>query len=130
MFGGSRCFQLFIYIVLCALSHSCVRIFATPWTIACQAPLSVGILQARILDLLPFPPSGDLPNPGVKARSPVLQADSLPSESPGKPTFTYIYTIWSMFLLSHSVSAMEGIESYAYLDNYYLSGVEKKTIVG
>ena len=90
----------------------------------------MGILQARILEWLPFPPSGDLPNPGIKARSPVLQADSLPSESPGKPIVTYIYTIWWMFLLSHSVSAMEGIESYAYLGNYYLRGVEKKTIVG
>ena len=43
-----------------------------------------GILQARILGGLPFPPPGDLPNPGIKPRSLTLQADSLPSEPPGK----------------------------------------------
>ena len=44
-----------------------------------------GILQARILNELPFPPPGDLPNPGIESGSPALQADSLPSEPPGKP---------------------------------------------
>ena len=42
-----------------------------------------GILQARILEWVAFPFSGDLPNPGIKPRSPALQADSLPSEPPG-----------------------------------------------
>ena len=44
-----------------------------------------GILQARILETV-FPSPGDLPNPGIKPRSPALQADSLPAEPPGKPT--------------------------------------------
>ena len=44
-----------------------------------------GILQARILEWLPFPSPGDLPNPGMEHESPALQADSLPSELPGKP---------------------------------------------
>ena len=48
----------------------------------------MGILQARILEWLPCPPSGDLPNPGIKPRSPSLQADSLSSDSPGKPQNT------------------------------------------
>ena len=39
-----------------------------------------GILQARILDWLPFPSPGNLSNPGIESRSPALQADSLPSE--------------------------------------------------
>ena len=43
-----------------------------------------GIFQTRIWSGLPFPSSGDLPNPGIKPRSPALQADSLPSETPGK----------------------------------------------
>ena len=64
------------------LSH--VRLFVTPWTAALQAPLSMGILQARILEWVAMPSPGDLPNPGIKPRSPALQADSLPSESPGK----------------------------------------------
>ena len=45
-----------------------------------------GILQARILEWIAFPSPGDLPNPGIKPRSPTLQADSLPAELPGKPT--------------------------------------------
>ena len=44
-----------------------------------------GILQARILEWIAFPFSGDLPNPGIKPRSSELQADSLPAESQGKP---------------------------------------------
>ena len=76
---------------LCA--HSLSRSdSATPWAVAHQAPLSMGILQARILEYcqggLPCPPSEDLPNPGIKPRSPTLQADFLPSEPPGKPMNT------------------------------------------
>ena len=43
-----------------------------------------GILQARILDGLPFPSPGDLPDPGIEPGSPALQADALTSEPPGK----------------------------------------------
>ena len=43
-----------------------------------------GVLQARILEWLPCPPPGNLPNPGIEPRSPTLQADSLPSGPPGK----------------------------------------------
>ena len=68
--------------VYCAQSLSHVQPFATPWTIASQAPLSMGILQAIILE---WAASGDFPNPGIEPRSPALQADSLPSELPGKP---------------------------------------------
>ena len=60
----------------------------TPWTTVCQTPLSMGILQARYWSRLPCPPPGDLPNPGIKSRSPALQADSLPSEPPGNPKNT------------------------------------------
>ena len=55
-----------------------------PWTVARQAPLSVGILQARILEWVAVPASRDLPNPGIEPMSPALQVDSLPSELPGK----------------------------------------------
>ena len=48
----------------------------------------MGILQAEILEWLPCLPSGDLPNSGIKPRSPALQVDSLPSELPGKPKNT------------------------------------------
>ena len=53
--------------------------------IAHKAPLSMGILQARIQSGLPCPSPGDLLNPWIEPRSPTLQADSLPCEAPGKP---------------------------------------------
>ena len=43
-----------------------------------------GIFQARMLEWVAFPSPGDLPNPGIEPRSPALEADSLPSEPPGK----------------------------------------------
>ena len=46
-----------------------------------------GILQARILEWVAFPFSRDLPNPGIEPRSPTVQADSLPAEPKGKPSF-------------------------------------------
>ena len=58
--------------------------FATPWTVACQAPLSMRFSRQEYWSGLPFPSSGHLPDPGIKPRFPVLQADSLPSEPPGK----------------------------------------------
>ena len=55
----------------------------TPWTAACQAPLSMGFSRQEYWSVLPFPSPGDLPNPGFKPRSPALQADSSSSEPPG-----------------------------------------------
>ena len=48
---------------------SCVRLFATPWTVAHQAPLSIGFSRQECWSGLPFPSPGDLPNPGVKPES-------------------------------------------------------------
>ena len=59
--------------------------FATPWTAARQAPLSVGFFRENYWNRLPHPPPGPLLNPGIKPRFPALQADSLPSEPPGEP---------------------------------------------
>ena len=58
--------------------------FVTPWTIAHQATLSMGFSRQEYWSGLPFPSPGDLPNPGIKPRSPALQADALTSEPPGK----------------------------------------------
>ena len=65
-------------------SLSCVWLFVTPWTVALQAPLSVGFHKQEYWNGLPFPSPGDLPNTGIELMSPVLQADSLSSESQGK----------------------------------------------
>ena len=62
------------------LSLRHVRLFATPWTAAHQAPPSTGFSRQEYQSRLPFPPPGELPNPGIKPMSPALQADSLPSE--------------------------------------------------
>ena len=48
-------------------------------------PLSMGFSREKYCSGSPFPSSGDLPNPGIKPRSPALQEDSLPSEPPGNP---------------------------------------------
>ena len=68
---------------MCVQSLSHVLLFVTPWTVARQTPLSMGILQARRLKWVPSP--GDLPNPGIEPMSPAFQADALTSEPPGKP---------------------------------------------
>ena len=65
-------------------SFSCVRLFLTPWTVAYQAPPSMGFSKQEYWSGLPFPSPGDLPNPGIELGSPVLQADALPSEPPEK----------------------------------------------
>ena len=80
--------KIIISIIVClsvkSLSH--VQLFATPWTVACQAPLSMGFSEQEYWSGLPFPSPGDLPNPGIEPRSPALQADALSSEPPGKPS--------------------------------------------
>ena len=76
--------QLILNIVV-ALSLSCLDYFATPWAVAHQAPLSMGFPRQEYWTGLPCPSPEDLPNPGIKPRSPELQVDSLPSEPPQKP---------------------------------------------
>ena len=66
------------------LSLGHVWLFGTPWTVAHKAPPSMGFSRQEYWSGLPFPFPGDLPNSGIEPRSPVLQADSLPSEPPGK----------------------------------------------
>ena len=56
----------------------------TPWTVALQAPLSMKFSRQECWSGLPFAPPGDLPDPGIEPKSPVLQSDSLPLEPSGK----------------------------------------------
>ena len=69
---------------MCLVAQSCLTLF-DPWTVAPPGPSVHGILQARILEWVAMPSSRDLPHPGMEPRSPATQADTLPSESPGKP---------------------------------------------
>ena len=61
-------------------SLSRVGLFATLWTIAHQALLSMGFSRQDYWSGLPFPSPGDLPDPGIEPRSPALEADALTSE--------------------------------------------------
>ena len=71
---------------VCMLSHfTCVRLFAAPWTVAWQAPLSMGFSRQEYWSGLPCPSPGDLSNLGIKPMSPTLQADSLLLRYQGSP---------------------------------------------
>ena len=70
--------------------------FATPWTVAHQAPPSMGFSRQEYWSGLPFPSPGDLPDPGIEPRSPTLQADALTSEPPGKPPMPPALGVWSL----------------------------------
>ena len=61
----------------------CSTRFLGPW----------GVSRPQYWSGLPCPPPGDLPNPGIKPRSPILQTDSLSSELPGNPDFTYTWNL-------------------------------------
>ena len=65
-------------------SLSRVRLFVTPWTVAYQAPLSMGFSRQGYWNGFPFLSLEDLPDPGIGPESPTLQADALLSEPPGK----------------------------------------------
>ena len=82
---GSTGWQWGIFQSLLRVSRWVVSDSLCPWTVAYQAPLSMGFSRQKYWSGLPFPSPGDLPNPGIKPWSPVLQADSLPSEPTGKP---------------------------------------------
>ena len=71
-------------------SLSRVQLFATPWTVAYQAPPSMGFPRQEYWSGLPFPSPGDLPNPGIKPGSPTFQADALTSEPPGTRTGLWV----------------------------------------
>ena len=75
----------------CMLSHFiCVRLFATPRTVACQAPLSMGFSRQEYWSGFPFPTPGDLPDPGVEPMSLIsLALGSLPLAPPAKPPKHY-----------------------------------------
>ena len=66
-------------------SLSRVRLFATPWAVARQAPLSMGFSRQEYWSGLPFLSPGDLPDSGIEPWSPALEADALTSEPPGNP---------------------------------------------
>ena len=70
---------------MCVFSPSVVSDSVTPWTVACQAPLSVGFPRQEYWSGLPFPSPGDLTHPGIEPTSPGLTGGLFIAEPPGKP---------------------------------------------
>ena len=83
---------------MCVCGHTHVQVqscltLETTWTVACQAPLSMGFPRQEYWSELPFPPPGDRPDPGIEPTSPALAGGFFTSESPGKPR-EYQYLKW------------------------------------
>ena len=79
-------------LMLSRFSH--VRLFATPWTVACKAPLSMEFSRQEHWSGLPCPSPADLPHPGIEPGSPESsewQADSLPLSHQGSPCIIHMY---------------------------------------
>ena len=77
---------------------SCVRLFGTLWTVACQAPLSMGFSRQEYWSELPFPSPGDLANPGIEPTSlasPALAGRFFTTASPGKPYLSLLRSNFS-----------------------------------
>ena len=89
---SSWCFESCRLICVCAQSLTGVWLFATPWTVAHQAPLSMGFQRQEYRSGLPFLSPGDLLNPGIKPGLLHCRQSLLSSESPGKPI--YIHSGW------------------------------------
>ena len=71
-------------VYICILNH--VRLLVTPWTVACQAPLSMEFSRKEYWSGFPFPSPGDLPHLGSEPGSPALQSDFFTTEPPGEPS--------------------------------------------
>ena len=101
------------------LSH--VLLFVTPWTVACQAPLSMEFSRQEYWSGLLFPPPGDLPNPGMESIFPALQADSLLFEPLGKPihiclcqSLSYVLLFATPWTVAHQTPLSMGFSRQEY----------------
>ena len=76
-----------------------VQLFVTPWSVAYQAPPSMGFSRQEYWSGLSFPSPGDVPNPGSEPRSPSLQADALPPEPSGRHVLLHIIKLYVYYML-------------------------------
>ena len=98
-------------------------LFVTPWTAAYQAPLSMEFSRQEYWSGLPFPFPVDLPNSGIKPKSPALQVDSLPTEPPGSPTTSERPSMTVSFNIGAPLSlSSKSHFLWTYSDFYFLSG--------
>ena len=108
------------YFKMCAWLLSRLLLFATPWAIARQAPLSMEILQAGILEWVAMPSSRGSSQSGIQLSSPALQVDSSLSEPPGKPILKWLLSN-SYFHIVYSVTKRWTILSKARTTGQELS---------
>ena len=120
--------------LLCSVAQSCLTL-CDPWTVVHQAPPSMGFSRQEYWSGLPFPPPGDLPNPGIEPRSPTLQADALTSAPPEKPfCFFNLYTKYIMRnagldeLQAGIKIAGRNIKNLRYIDDTTLMAESKKEL--
>ena len=85
------CVCVSVCVSLCFSCSDVSSSFVTPWTVARQAPQSMGFPRPEYWSRLPFAPPGDLPNPRIQPTSPALAGGFFTTESPGKPLKKYIY---------------------------------------
>ena len=93
MYGGFNFSTSFC----CFQSLSRVQLFATPWTVSRQAPLSMGFSRQEYWSGLPFPSPGDVPDPGIEPTCPALAGRFLTAEPPGKPQ-VMVYSFLNLLL--------------------------------
>ena len=94
---------------MCMFIH--VQLFATPWTVACQAPLSLGFPRQEYWSRLPFPSPGDFPTQGrvpESLLSPTLAGKFFTTESPGKPV---VHTWSTDFLQKYQDNSMKYVNT-------------------
>ena len=103
-------------------SFSCVQLLVTPWTIAYQAPQSMGFSRQEYWSGVPFPSPGDPPYPGVEPGSPALWADALSSKPPGKP-----HTMWKSLYKCSPVTSENCLEriSKFLMNEWMILGLNK-----
>ena len=85
---------------MCAQSPSGVLLFMTPWTVAHQAPQSMGFSRQEYWNGYPFPSPGDLPNIGTEPTSPALVVELFITEPPGKASIVFLDKLLSYKSLS------------------------------
>ena len=114
---------------MCVCTFSCVWLFATPWTVGHQAPLSMGFPRQEYWSELPFPSPGDLPDPGIKPISLASlhwQGDSLPLRHWEALLYCISHLFTSLsgpsrWLSFYALSQMQ--RNFCWLSNFLLTNV-------
>ena len=111
--------------MLCLVAQLC-QLFATPWAVACQAPLSMGFPRQEYWSGLPCPFPRDLPDPGIEPTSPALTGGLFTTDPPRKPShgiyppvnFLQFHLFTRLVLVTHSSQIFQILLSWTYVSLY------------